>query len=793
MICTSLFERRIAIGGTVNPMPFLFHSAPQKSAQRAIVFDNQYTHRNPRDQPRRPISDEGIRIAGVTLQTVAPVLFRIHQYLYKRHRIQHGTLRTIPKKERLRILTLNDGLATAGVLLMTAAKLFALLLVFPAASCAAQTPARNNHSASKVEIAPLSSGEVREWTIPTAREPALSQAAKLRLVREKVKYVFVLFQENRSFDFYFASYPGADGLYSHSAGRVAGFSQPIVNLDGKVTTISPFKIPFSVTDLDGNTVPLYPSDLAGSNHNHIAIDDKLDVDSHHVARDDRYALVEEGVKLVDGKPSKVPSLERKQFGELVMSHIDCDAAPFLWRYADRFTLFDHFFDTVIGPSTPNAIAMIAGQSGETQWMLHPEVADPSGKSRTELPMVYDPVPYWGSLLDTKGDHPRQPASPPRKTLSNPNPAAESKGAASPNLTFAALPLSFMGSAIEQTTAADYDPAFDLLDVQADIKKIAGHGTPATNWVWYQQGYDHEPTDPNADASHTTYIVHHNAPQYFGYVANNPDVSTHMRGLGDFFSDVQNKALPDSGVFYVRGGYGNIFSNHPLDPNPKLATEFNGDDDHPGYSDSQISEALLAHEINAIAASPYWPESVILIAYDESDGLYDHARPRIRSYDPGGLPLDQGPRIPAILISPYGVAHGVSHELAEHSSIIRLVDELFKLVPLADLPDETRARAIGLAKYHQRDLGPADDKVPGVGDLLSGFSNSRLLGHARPLPASYAEIPAPDIDSFPHYNAQGCSTLQIRPTDAGRPNPIPADFNPRPDTTPGIPTSGKWTP
>jgi phospholipase C len=35
-----------------------------------------------------------------------------------------------------------------------------------------------------------------------------------------------------------------------------------------------------------------------------------------------------------------------------MSHVDCDAAPFLWRYADRFTLFDHFFDTVIGPSTP---------------------------------------------------------------------------------------------------------------------------------------------------------------------------------------------------------------------------------------------------------------------------------------------------------------------------------------------------------------------------------------------------------------------------------------------------------
>jgi phospholipase C len=267
----------------------------------------------------------------------------------------------------------------------------------------------------------------------------------------------------------------------------------------------------------------------------------------------------------------------------------------------------------------------------------------------------------------------------------------------------------------------------------------------------------------------------------------------MRGLGDFFTDIANHALPTSGVFYVRGGYGNIFGNQPLDPNPRLAAEYNGDDDHPAYADSQLSESLLAREINAIAASPYWFQSVILITYDESDGLYDHARPRVRSHDAAGLPLDQGPRIPAILISPFAVTHAVSHELAEHSSIIKLVDEVFHLIPLADLPDEERARAIGVAKYHQKDLGPADDKVPGVGDLLSGFSNARLTGRAAPLPPDYAEIPDAEINAYPHYQGQGCSALRIRPTDTGRPNPIPADFNPRPDTTPGIPTSGTWTP
>ena len=624
-------------------------------------------------------------------------------------------------------------------------------------------------------VAPPSSAMVQRYTFPA--EPHLSQAAKLALVRQKIRYVFVLFQENRSFDFYFSTYPGADGLYNHPASEIPGFTQPIVNADGSVSTISPFKIPFTIRDVHGHNVPLYPSDIASVNHSHVASVRKLDIGPDNIPRNDQYALTEEGVRLVDGRPDHIPSLERKQFGELVMSHIDCDAAPFLWRYADRFTLFDHFMDTVIGPSTPNAIAMIAGQSGETQWMLHPaDAVSPTGAVR--LPMVSDPDPYWGSLLDKSAT--KQPEPKPTR-----NPA--------PNLTFAALPLSFMGNQIEKTASFDLNPAFDLMDVQADIKKIAGHGEPPTNWGWYQQGYDHEPSDGSGAATHATYITHHNAPQYFGYVSDNPKSSIHMHGLGDFFSDVAAHRLPSSGVFYVRGGFGNIFGNHPLDPNPRLATVFDGDDDHPGYSDSQLSESLLAREVDAIASSPYWPHSVILIAYDESDGLYDHVRPVIRSHDPKGLPLDQGPRIPFLLISPYAAAHTVSHEPSEHSSIIKLVDELFNLIPLANLPDEEKARAIGLEKYHQKDLGPADDKVSGVGDLLSGFSNARLLGKAAPLPPSYAIIPQSDIDSYPHYAAHGCSVLQIHPTDEGRPNPIPADFNPRPITTPGIPSSGDWIP
>jgi phospholipase C len=146
-----------------------------------------------------------------------------------------------------------------------------------------------------------------------------------------------------------------------------------------------------------------------------------------------------------------------------------------------------------------------------------------------------------------------------------------------------------------------------------------------------------------------------------------------------------------------------------------------------------------------------------------------------------------------LISPYAVAHGVSHVPTEHSSVIKFVDELFGLVPLADLPDEERAREIGKEKFGQANLGPADDKVLDVGDMSSAFDVLRLEGKLATLSAEYARIPPAEIEQFPPAGGQGCRVLGITPTDSGLPNPVPTDFNPRPDSTPGIPTAGGWTP
>jgi hypothetical protein len=107
-----------------------------------------------------------------------------------------------------------------------------------------------------------------------------------------------------------------------------------VNTDGTLGKVTPFRIPATVIDARGKAVPLYPADIASVNHSHVAMVRKIALDANGVAQNSEYALTEEGVTLVGGKLSNVPTLERKQFGELVMSHVDCDTVPFLrahWR------------------------------------------------------------------------------------------------------------------------------------------------------------------------------------------------------------------------------------------------------------------------------------------------------------------------------------------------------------------------------------------------------------------------------------------------------------------------------
>jgi phospholipase C len=274
----------------------------------------------------------------------------------------------------------------------------------------------------------------------------------------------------------------------------------------------------------------------------------------------------------------------------------------------------------------------------------------------------------------------------------------------------------------------------------------------------------------------------------------------LRGLGDFFKDIANGQFPDGGVFYIRGGFANIAKQVPYvvpgTPAAKAQAIIKmkaGDDDHPAYSDHQISEAMAARAINAIASNPeIWKRSMIVIAYDESDDFYGHVPPRVLSYGPDGLPLSRGLRVPLIVISPYARVHAVSHVEGDHNAVIETIDAIFGLPALASLPDEAKALAAGRAPafngpngFVQSYLGPRDIHSPVTGDLLSAFDPKRLLGLEPLLPGSYASIAEEAVNSFPHYGSRGCATLGIVTSDRrqGIENMIPQGFNPLPATYP----------
>ncbi len=680
---------------------------------------------------------------------------------------------------------------------------------------------------------------------PSATSLTLQQ--KIALLQSHVKYVFVIFHENESFDHYFGTFPGADGLYTAPAGytpanKLANFTQRYLDTSLNPVTQTPFLMPQAVQiggyNSGGAIVPIYPADLVSVDHSHTGMANDLDV-TGTVAANDRYSMNQEGlttnasgamVKNTGAAPTSV-TLAQKQTAETDLSHIDCDTIPFMWSWAKNFVLFDNFHQTTVGPSTPNAIAIIAGQSGETQWALHPNEAPtityanpafpnvkgatysgPAGNTNAYVPIIADPGPFPGSLKDPSA------VKPPYNFDENAsNPAL--------NLTFATLPLSFMGSTIGQTIQSDQNPRTDLIDVQHDVFTIAAKNQTVP-WGWFQQGFNandapdpYEPQgtgtpNPTSNPSlYTGYVLHHNGPQYFGYLADNTKIlNSNLHGAQDFLTAVNNQTLPSNGgVFYLRGGYSNNQGLVPLDPTPGIQQAFIGNDDHPAYSDQQISEAFAAQAISAIANSPYWNQSAIIVTYDETDGFYDHEQVSQRSTLADGSILAGGPRIPTIVLSPWSLQGSISHQYSEHGSLIKFIDELYNLVPLANLPDETHGRQLGQAKLGQANLGPSDDPTNNLGDLTEAFDYTRLQSGTPILP-SVATFSQTQINTLPHLAVSGfspngytngaCQAIGVLPTDfasaaayqAGTPiDPYPLDVNPRPTQSAGTPTSSGWKP
>ncbi len=363
---------------------------------------------------------------------------------------------------------------------------------------------------------------------PTTNLPALAQASSSGL--NKIDHIVFIVKENRSFDNYFGRFPGADGA---TTGRTS--TGEVLSLQQAPDQVSP--------DISHAAAAAYTA--------------------YDYGRMDRFDLIP-GAYLYGENHSYT-----------TMSQADI---PDYWAYARHYTLDDHFFSTIMGPSFPNHLVTIAAQSGNV----------------------------------------------------NNNPTAGSGGG---SWGCDAAPAS---RATTLTPAGQAGSTYPCLDMTTIADRLNAKGV---GWRYYAPGQGQN-----------------------GYIWSTFDAIRHIRNSSQWTTNV----LPWQ-------GFEADVSHGQLAPVTWLVTD-GPHSEHPPAS-SCLGQDTTVSEVNAIMRSPFWLHTAIVVTWDDFGGFYDHVTPP--QVDQVGL----GPRVPAIIISPYARQGYVDHTQYDFSSLLRLVEQRFGLNPL----------------------------------------------------------------------------------------------------------------
>ena len=346
----------------------------------------------------------------------------------------------------------------------------------------------------------------------------------------------------------------------------------------------------------------------------------------------------------------------------VLNYLDGNTVTGLWNYASHYAMSDNHYGTGFGPSTIGAIELI---SGNTSTAVRED-----GLVREDIP---------GTVRNGT-------------VIGNANPYTSFDGCSGGT-----------GYALGTVTgAAAQDDATNPSRNVGDLLN-----KKSVSWGWFQGGF--KPTSlpgapPVCGSSHKNvagalvgdYDAHHNPFSYYKSTANpnhlpptaaigSPDPSAnHNYDESDFDAAVAAGALP--AVSFVKASH--------------------YQDGHPGYSDPIDEQRFLVEKINAIQASPDWASTAIFIAWDDSDGWYDHQMPPIvrssatpddalsgagqcspTAGQPPALKTTNGrcgfgPRLPLLLISPYAKPNYVKHTANDQTSILKFIEDNWNLGTIA---------------------------------------------------------------------------------------------------------------
>ncbi len=522
--------------------------------------------------------------------------------------------------------------------------------------------------------------------------------------RTPIKHLVVIFQENVSFDHYFGTYPYAantsgEPVHARVDGRVnALYDTPGLHGHGTLLTNNPN------TDASGNQVN--PRRLDPAN-----INDVLTCDQDHDYNDEQKAF--DGGKMdkfitTVGTSSGTSSTGQPCSGSDVMNYYDGNTVTGMWNYAKRFTLSDNFFGTTFGPSSPGAINLVSGNTGNVGLQINGANTDgdtvPDGKGGYSL--VSDAQPYYDdcstrdavSLTGTNiGDELNstgvswgwfQGGARPSTDYNSALAAIGKTG--QPTSTF--IPDEFKTYFANASTR----PANSSNQTLCSSVHPVGAAIGGTGNYGWKDDYipHHEPFDYYASTANP----HHLAPTSLAAIGT--DTQSYVNGQPQFNTANHQYDISDFNALVGAIGRGYLSPDHL--PAVSFLKAPGYEDGHAGYSDPYDEQQFVTSEINALEQTPDWSSTAVVITYDDSDGFYDHVYSGVHNPSntanvanpPGpqdfltgtglcgsGTPLagqngrcGYGPRLPFLLISPWARHGHIDHTLTDFSSIDKFVED-----------------------------------------------------------------------------------------------------------------------
>ena len=151
-----------------------------------------------------------------------------------------------------------------------------------------------------------------------------------------IKHVVVIFQENVSFDHYFATYPKALNAAGENLFEAKPDTPTVNGLDQALLTNNQ-------NSLQPNRLAPSQAATADQDHEYMAEQQAFD-----------HGLMDKFVQFTGSPENGGPTT--------VMDYFDGNTVTALWNYAQNFSMSDNAYGTVTGPSTPGALNLISGQT-----------------------------------------------------------------------------------------------------------------------------------------------------------------------------------------------------------------------------------------------------------------------------------------------------------------------------------------------------------------------------------------------------------------------------------------------